>query len=108
MPRPSNTKERRLQVTKAFMTLLARQGYDGTSISSIASEAGLTQGLIHYHFKNKEEILLSVLEYISKGHLKALEKRLSNLKDSIDILNMVIDFHLSLGDDADPVRSGSA
>ena len=37
-----------------------RAGYAGTSIREIAREAGVSKGLIHYHFQSKEHLFLEV------------------------------------------------
>jgi TetR/AcrR family transcriptional repressor of bet genes len=65
--RQSNTGQRRLEVVLALMRVVARHGYANASILEIAREAGLTPGLIHYHFESKQEILLTLF-----AHLEAL------------------------------------
>jgi TetR/AcrR family transcriptional repressor of bet genes len=103
MGRPSVTKERKLQIAKGFMTVMASKGYDGASMPAVAKAAGLGQGLIHYHFKNKEEILIAVLGELVKAHMDSLEKRLAGCgTDPEKQLNEFIDFHLGLGAHADP------
>jgi AcrR family transcriptional regulator len=52
------TRERILQ---AAFTVLSRQGYENTSIKDIAEEAGVAQGLVHYYFKSKQQLVLAVL-----------------------------------------------
>ena len=42
MPRPSNTAERRAQITGALVKVMARRGYDGATIADIAKAARLT------------------------------------------------------------------
>ncbi len=42
--------------------LLVRVGTAGTTTRSIAAEAGLNHGLVHYYFGSMEELLLQVLE----------------------------------------------
>ncbi len=97
MPRPSNKKERRDQIAKALMTVMTKKGYDCASMADVASEAGLAKGLIHYHFKNKQEILLEVLKDISSRHNKRLIDKLSRQSEApLEQLNAFIDIHLSL------------
>jgi AcrR family transcriptional regulator len=55
---PSDTRERIIQ---AAFTVLSRQGYEFTSIKDIAEEAGVAQGLVHYYFKSKQQLVLAVL-----------------------------------------------
>jgi len=59
--RPSTTEERRRQIVDALILEMAEHGYEHASIQAIARRAGLSPGLIHYHFANKQEILLEVI-----------------------------------------------
>jgi TetR/AcrR family transcriptional repressor of bet genes len=61
MPRTSNTSERRRQIVAGLLDAIAEHGYDKASIQLIAEHAGLAPGLVHYHFKNKEAILLALV-----------------------------------------------
>jgi len=103
MPRPSNTEERRAQITEALMRVMAKRGYDGASVAGIAKAAQLTPGLVHYHFGNKQEILLSALHDLVARHDKNLEARLGKAGgDPIAEIEAFVDFHLGLGADANP------
>ena len=103
MPRPSNTDERRVQITRGLRTVMAKHGYDGATVADVAKAAKLTPGLVHYHFKNKEEILLAVLAELVAQHDARLEARLGEAGGEPSAqLTGFIDFHLGLGADADP------
>ena len=56
---PTETRERILQ---AAFSVLSRNGYENTSVKDIAEEAGVAQGLVHYYFKSKEQLVLAVLQ----------------------------------------------
>jgi AcrR family transcriptional regulator len=56
----------RTRILEAAFQMLSRQGYENTSIKDIAAEAGVAQGLIHYHYKSKQLLVLAVLEYVCK------------------------------------------
>ena len=49
-------------ILDAARSVLATQGYAGTTINLVATKAGVSRGLLHYYFKNKEEMLSRVLE----------------------------------------------
>lgn len=54
----TDTREKILQ---AAFDVLSREGYENTSIKEIAEQAGVAQGLVHYYFKSKQQLVLAVL-----------------------------------------------
>lgn len=80
---------------------MARKGYERATIAAIAEAAGLTSGLVHYHFKNKQAILLELVDMLAGG----LEQRYVGLVQSAtpqQRLEAFIDSHLATGEGADP------
>ena len=53
-------EERRAQIVRGAMHVVAREGFERASVSRIAKAAGLAPGLVHYHFANKQEVLLAL------------------------------------------------
>ena len=47
-------------ILQAAGKVLMRQGYARTTIKEVAAEAGVSRGLLHYYFKNKEEMLFMI------------------------------------------------
>jgi AcrR family transcriptional regulator len=83
----------RTRILEAAFGVLSRQGYENTSIKDIAAEAGVAQGLVHYHYKSKQLLVLAVLEYVCQkvevggvegeaGALAAFEQTKQMLRDS--------------------------
>ncbi len=61
LPKGSNTKQKILKVSAI---LFSEHGYKGTSVRKIASNVGIRESALYNHFKNKEEIFLSVAKDI--------------------------------------------
>ena len=51
-------------IIKSGMKLFAQKGFSSTSIQEIASESNISKGAFYLHFKSKDDLLLSILEYI--------------------------------------------
>jgi len=49
------------KILTAARKVLAENGYAETTISKISEEANVSRGLLHYHFKDKEDIVTKVL-----------------------------------------------
>jgi TetR/AcrR family transcriptional repressor of bet genes len=62
MGRRTNTDSRRAEIAAAMLSVIASQGYEKATIQAIARQAGLAPGLIHYHFENKQAILVASIE----------------------------------------------
>jgi TetR/AcrR family transcriptional repressor of bet genes len=103
MSRASNTEERRQQIAAAFARVLAQRGYEAASIGETARVAGLPPGLLHYHFANKLEILLAVVDQLFRDHGARLDEALERAAPGKQ-LDAFIDFHLAAGKRADPER----
>ncbi|AZM53055.1 TetR family transcriptional regulator [Streptomyces sp. WAC 01529] len=55
-------EERRAEILRAALEVIAERGYRGASLGAVAERVGLTQqGLMHY-FPTKEALLVAVLE----------------------------------------------
>ncbi len=56
----------RAKILEAAFAALSRDGYENVSIKDIAEEAGVAQGLVHYYFKSKQQLVLAVLFEVCK------------------------------------------
>jgi TetR/AcrR family transcriptional repressor of bet genes len=102
MARPSNRAERRHTLAVAFGRLLAERGYAGATMAELARASGLRQGLVHYHFESKQEILLALLEHLAQGLEARVAARTTTNSTPRQALLAYIDAHVALGEDADP------
>jgi AcrR family transcriptional regulator len=60
--RTARSEERRADILRAALEVIAERGYRGASLGSVAERVGLTQqGLLHY-FPTKEALLVAVLQ----------------------------------------------
>ena len=105
--RPSNKDERRAQIVDGLLSVMHRTGYEGATVQAIAKAAGLTPGLVHYHFESKHEVLVALIEALSAQLEARYEARLAQAQGPEARLDALIDAHLALGRDAD-VRAVAA
>ena len=62
MGRLNITAVRRQQIIDATLRVLARKGWNETSIDEISREADVSRGLVSYHFGDKAALLAGVLD----------------------------------------------
>lgn len=103
MGRPSNTEARRAQIVEGMLEVVASRGYERATIKEIAQAAGLSSGLLHYHFPNKQAILVALLARLAEGLRARFARRLAQTAagDSWGALEAYVAAHLSLDGDAD-------
>ena len=63
-PRPDVSEERRTQIIESATQVFARQGFANTRMEDVASEAGLSKGLLYWYFKSKEEIITAIADLV--------------------------------------------
>lgn len=98
MPRPSNKEERRRQIVHGLLEVMAERGYERASVADIAERAGLTTGLVHYHFEDKQEILLALIDVLwwdAQRRIEAKSRGGATLEAAVEAL-------LATGPDANP------
>ena len=52
----------RARIQQIAVELFSEHGYEGTSLREIAERLGVTKAALYYHFKSKEDIILSLVE----------------------------------------------
>lgn len=63
--RKASREERRQQFIDATIATIAKRGYARTTLTDVAKAAGLSHGLVIFHFQNKEKLLTETLLFLS-------------------------------------------
>lgn len=77
------------RIVDAALSVFSQQGYAGSTMRVIAQTAGVSSGLIHHHFKDKESLWNLVGERISDDFLEAVSKD-ADLEDPSEALRRVM------------------
>jgi TetR/AcrR family transcriptional repressor of bet genes len=67
-PRRASREFRRQQFIDATIATLARVGFSRTTLTEVAATAGLSHGLIIFHFQTKEKLLTETLQYMAREY----------------------------------------
>ncbi|HUP91776.1 MAG TPA: TetR/AcrR family transcriptional regulator [Solimonas sp.] len=101
MGRQSNTAQRRGEIVAGLLAELAAVGYERASTKSIARRAGLAPGLVHYHFRNKQDILLELVDGLIADADRRCNDALAAGDDPLARLSAFVTSRLSLGATSD-------
>lgn len=80
---------RRLQIIEAATQQFAETGYRAASLREIAQRVGITHPGLLYHFKSKEELLITVLRH--RDEVQNEELSPTHFPDHLDVLQGVVD-----------------
>jgi AcrR family transcriptional regulator len=89
-PRPNGRTqpgpERLTQILLAARSLFERHGYHSTTMQDIATQAGMSVGLIYQYAANKQEVLLLVITEILEGYAREVPAAMAPHTDPVDRL----------------------
>lgn len=71
-----DSAETKARIIAVAEDIFSRKGYDGARVDDIAKEAGINKALIYYYFKNKDEILETLLRNLIEDAKSMLIKHL--------------------------------
>ncbi|HLA91597.1 MAG TPA: TetR/AcrR family transcriptional regulator [Gemmatimonadaceae bacterium] len=57
-------ERRRAQILRAAFDVAARKGLDGLTVRAVATKAGLSPGLVLFHFTTKEQLVVALLDHV--------------------------------------------
>lgn len=61
--------ERREQLIEAALTVASRDGIEAATVRAVAAEAGVSLGVVHYCFQDKDELLRAMAHAITQQNL---------------------------------------
>ena len=80
--------ERREQLIEAALAVASRDGIDAATVRAVAAEAGVSLGVVHYCFQDKDELLRAMAHAITSANL---ERSLGDLPIEADDPESVIE-----------------
>lgn len=109
-PRPRRKRDpdsTRMSILEAAKTILARDGAEGLSVSSVAQLAKVNRGTAYQHFEAKEDLIRATLDLVSQQLVDAVfdvdlsvpearEDQLSDLRRMPEVINSMAAFNLRL------------
>lgn len=82
---------RRLQLIEATIETIARLGFAQTTIAEIAKRAGVSTGLVAFHFQDKDSLLEATLRHLARDLSRAAAARLRTARTPRERVQAVIE-----------------
>jgi len=90
MAKGQRSPDRKEHIVSESYALILEYGLSGTTTARIAARVGVTEAALYRHFKNRREILLSVLEQVAARFLNVLICDEQNVPDYIQTISLAL------------------
>ncbi|SPE62253.1 Transcriptional regulator [Verrucomicrobia bacterium] len=90
------TEIRQEQIAVAALELIAKRGLDELNIGALARQVGVVPSAIYRHYKGKNEVLVSVLDLISRSLLANIEAVCQATPNALERLHLLLMRHVQL------------
>jgi len=94
-PGQKNKNSKYYQILEAAVKIFARQGFHQSTVAQIAKEAGVADGTIYLHFKNKDDILVQFFSFKAKQVFDCFRRQVARGENSAEKLGNLVRAHLS-------------
>lgn len=101
MPRIVDRDKKRSEIAQKAIEVLAKRGFQATTIQEIADAAGLGKGTVYHYFKTKEEILSVVSEEIFHEMERSFGAALLRIDKPMEKLSALIEEALHVTEDVE-------
>jgi len=79
-------EEKKNKILGTALEEFASNGFDGSSINRISKMAGLSAGNLYYYFENKEDLYLTVVDYVFNTFKKSDDRAEFSFWDEVEQL----------------------
>jgi AcrR family transcriptional regulator len=95
---PEKGISRKEAILMAATILFAEKGFKDTSMAELSKMTGTAEGTIFYHFNNKEELFLNILEKVKQDIIREFEQYLkeSRFDNGLEMIEGAITFYIQL------------
>ncbi len=76
-PRPDVSEERRSEIVSAAARVFSRKGFSGARMDDIVRESGRSKGLLYWYFKNKDAIIVAIMERLFEPETERIRRQAS-------------------------------
>ncbi len=92
--KPADQSVNRADIIRAAAEVLQRSGYEAATMKDIAAQVNLTAASLYHHFRNKDALLLAVLEVGMDYIIQRVEPIACGTQPSADKLRAMIREHI--------------
>jgi AcrR family transcriptional regulator len=78
------------ELVRSAYQVIARQGGHRLSLQDIADEAGVSKGLVLYHFKSKDRLFLTTMRWALARTARRIRERIDGVTDPREVITALV------------------
>ncbi len=87
----ASEQQRREQILGAAYAVASRNGLEGLTVRAVATKAGLSHGLVLYHFKRKDQLVRALLDWLlQSASLLTISPATARIADPVERLHALL------------------
>lgn len=90
MSRVSISKIRKLELERAALEVVYEKGFRGMTLEQVARHAGISKGIVHHYFLNREELVAGLVRYGNRVYAEIALERIKSAKSPSERLWAII------------------
>ncbi|MBN1375089.1 MAG: TetR/AcrR family transcriptional regulator [Dehalococcoidia bacterium] len=90
MPKIVDKEQKRIEIARKTMPLLAKYGFENIPIRKITAEAGIGKGTFYNYFTNKEDVLNEIIRLTFADWTKWVIDKIGHADDPLKVLLLVL------------------
>ncbi|HSK96530.1 MAG TPA: TetR/AcrR family transcriptional regulator, partial [Euzebyales bacterium] len=79
------------ELVRSTYRVIARQGGHRLSLQDIADEAGVSKGLVLYHFKSKDRLFLTTMRWALARTARRIRERIDGVSEARAVITALVD-----------------
>jgi TetR/AcrR family transcriptional repressor of bet genes len=88
---------RREQICRAAATVIAREGFAGSTMRMVAEEAGVSTGMLNHYFANRQDLLTQALVFVSERAQARMREAIEGIPAGRERMVALLDSALAEG-----------
>jgi len=81
--RRQTVDERRAEILETTCEVVIERGFAATRIADVANKLGVSTGLIHYHFENKQLLLAEAFKFAARKDMARMEAEIAGAPSAL-------------------------
>ena len=91
MPKLGMAPIRRRQLIDAAIMAIHDHGLADTTVSKIAARAGVSAGIVHHYFRDKDDLLFETMRFLLEDLRRTAVERLGQARTPVERVHAIID-----------------